>query len=288
MDQEGSPEMTAKTGLYKSTRKLTRFMNPIIALFTSSLGKKYLMAISGALLSLFALGHMAGNLQIFLDPYWINAYAYKLQHLPYGLLWVIRFGLLATVLIHIWTSIVLTIENKKARPDDYKFKSTAAASIASRTMRVSAVIVLLFIVFHIAHFTTRHVPGQEFNEVIKDAQGTEYPLHVDLVKPNGKVVMDSVGDENGVAKPKHVHNTHAMMISGFSYWWVSVIYIVAVGLLALHLGHGVSSMFQSLGLRNSGTYPFLKLVAWVYSIVVFVGYSSIPVAISLGIITISG
>jgi len=254
-------------------------MNPIIALFTSSLGKKYLMAITGALLSLFVLGHMAGNLQIFLDPYYINSYAYKLHNLPYGLLWIIRAGLLATVLIHIWVSIVLTVENRKARPDDYRSKSTAAASYASRTMRISGVILFLFIVFHIAHFTTRHVPGQEFNEAIVDAKGVEHPLHLTLTTPEGKEVVDQYGE------PKEVHNTHAMMIAGFTYWWVSAIYIVAMFLLANHLRHGISSMFQSLGLRNSGTLPLLRNIAWVYALVVFLGYISIPLAISFGIIT---
>jgi succinate dehydrogenase / fumarate reductase, cytochrome b subunit len=257
-------------------------MNPIIALLTSSLGKKYLMAITGALLSLFVLGHMVGNLQVFLDPYFINVYAYKLQNLPYGLLWVIRAGLLATVLIHVWVSVVLTLENRKARPEDYRSKSTAAASYASRTMRISGVIVFLFLVFHIAHFTTRHVPGQEFNQAIVDASGKEYDLHVILTTPEGKEVIDAYG------KPKEVHNTHAMMISGFSYWWVSAIYVVAIFLLCNHLRHGVSSMFQSVGLRNSGTLPALTLVAWIYSLVVLLGYIAIPIAVSLKLLTIQG
>jgi succinate dehydrogenase / fumarate reductase cytochrome b subunit len=254
-------------------------MNPIIALISSSLGKKYLMAITGAMLSLFVLGHMVGNLQIFLDPYFINAYAYKLQNLPYGLLWIIRAGLLATVVIHIWVSIVLTIENRKARPEDYKHKSTAAASYASRTMRISGIIVFLFIVFHIAHYTTRHIPGQEFNQSIVDASGTEYDLHVILTTPDGKEIVDDYG------KPKEVHNTHAMMVAGFTYWWVSAIYIIAMLLLSRHLAHGVASMFQSLGLRNSGSRGMLEMVSNVYGIVVFLGYISIPLAITFGLIT---
>jgi succinate dehydrogenase / fumarate reductase, cytochrome b subunit len=258
----------------------TQFMKPLIALLTSSLGKKFLMAITGAVLSLFVLGHMAGNLQIFLDPYFINSYAYKLQHLPYGLLWVVRVVLLSTVLIHVWVSVVLTIENRRARPEEYRAKATAAASYASRTMRVSGVIVFLFILFHLAHFTTRHVPGQEFNDKIVDASGTEHHLHVLLKTPDGKVVVDKYG------APKEVHNTHAMMISGFSYWWVSAIYIVAMFLLSRHLSHGVSSMFQSVGLRNSFIRPCLDRVAQLYGIVVFLGYVSIPVAVLTGLLHI--
>jgi succinate dehydrogenase / fumarate reductase cytochrome b subunit len=225
---------------------------------------------------------MAGTLQVFLDPYFINAYAYKLQHLPYGLLWVVRAGLLTTVAVHIWVSVVLTLENRKARPEDYRCKSTAAASYASRTMRVSGVIVFLFIIFHIAHFTTRQVPGQLYNEAIVDASGTEFPLHVILTTPSGKAVMDAYGH------PKEVHNTYAMMISGFTYWWVSAFYVVAMFLLSNHLRHGVSSMFQSVGLRNSGTQPFLKLVANAYGIVVFLGYVSIPLAVLFKVLTVQG
>ena len=240
------------------------------------------MAITGALLSLFVLGHMAGNLQVFLDPYYINAYASHLQHLPYGLLWVIRAVLLGTVVIHIWVSVVLTIENMKARPEEYKYKSTAAASYASRTMRISGVILFLFIVFHIAHFTTRQVPGQEFNTAIVDASGNTHELDVPLVTPEGHVVKDKYGET------KMVHNTHAMMVSGFSRWWVSAIYIVGMFLLTNHLRHGISSMFQSLGLRNSGTLPFLKVVAWIYSVVVFLGFISVPIAVLAKVITIQG
>jgi len=264
----------------RKTRKLTRFMNPIIALITSSLGKKYLMAITGVILSLFVLGHMIGNLQVFLHPFYINDYAYHLQHLPYGLLWVIRAVMLTTVVVHVWVSIVLTIENNKARPEDYKFKSTAAATLASRTMRVTGVIVFLFIVFHLAHFTIRNVPGHEYNTVIKDAHGGVHEVHVVHETPDGHIVKDKYGED------KMVHNTHAMMISGFTYWWISAIYIVATALLSRHLAHGVSSMFQSLGLRNSGIRKCLDPVANIYGIVVFVGFASIPAAVMLGLLKI--
>jgi succinate dehydrogenase / fumarate reductase cytochrome b subunit len=86
-----------------------------MSLLASSLGKKYVMALSGLVLSLFVLGH----LQLFGDPYFINSYGYKLQHLPYGLLWVIRSFLLLCVVAHTWAAITLKIQNKKARPEDY-------------------------------------------------------------------------------------------------------------------------------------------------------------------------
>ncbi len=219
------------------------------------------------------------NLQVFLHPFYINDYAYHLQNLPYGLLWVIRLVLLTTIAVHIWTSIVLTIENAKARPDDYKCKSTAAATYAARTMRVSGVILFLFIVFHIAHYTTRNVPGQEFNTEIVDASGHHYDHMVPHVTPDGHTVKNHYGED------KMVHNTKAMIVAGFSHWWVSAIYIVAMFLLSNHLRHGVSSMFQSLGLRNSGMLPTFTIVAWAYSVVVFLGYIAIPIGVMAKIIT---
>ena len=260
-------------------------MNPLIALFSSSLGKKFLMAASGAVLALFVLGHMAGNLQVFLDPYYINAYAYKLQHLPYGLLWVVRLVMLTTVVVHIWVSVVLTLENMKARPHDYKVKATVKASYASRTMRVSGVILFLFIVFHIAHFTVRNVPGHEYGEAIKVASGEVYAAEIVLKKPEsqgGAALKTATGED------KIGHDVHTMIIAGFQIWWISAFYLLAVFLLSRHLSHGVSSMFQSLGLRNSGFRGALDLVAAAYGWVVFLGYASIPAGVLLGLVKVQG
>ena len=189
------------------------------------------------------------DLQVFLDPYYINAYAYKLQHLPYGLLWVVRLVMLTTVVVHIWVSVVLTLENMKARPHDYKVKATVKASYASRTMRVSGVILFLFIVFHIAHFTVRNVPGHEYGEAIKLANGDVYHAEIVLKKPEsqgGAALKTATGED------KIGHDVHTMIIAGFQVWWISAFYVLAVFLLSQHLSHGVSSLFQSLGLRNSG------------------------------------
>jgi succinate dehydrogenase / fumarate reductase, cytochrome b subunit len=83
-----------------------------------------------------------------------------------------------------------------------------------------------------------------------------------------------------------VHNAHAMIIAGFTYRWISAIYIVATALLSRHLAHGVSSMFQSMGLRNSGSRKCLDRLANVYGIVTFAGFAAIPAAVLLGLLTI--
>lgn len=250
-------------------------MNPVISILNSSLGKKYIMALTGIVLTGFVLGHMLGNLQVYLDPYWINAYGYKLHNLPYGLLYIIRLFLLACVAAHIWAAVTLIKQNKAARPQRYAADATRQASYASRTMWMSGPILLFFIIFHIAHYTTRHVPGQEFNDAIVMADGTEMPLHVTL-EHNGHAKVDAYGEVI------ETHNVHAMMAAGFSRWWVSLIYIVSMGLLCMHLSHGVSSMFQSLGLRNEFWRKPLDISAKAYGWVVFLGFISIPIATMVG------
>lgn len=248
-----------------------------MSLLESSLGKKYIMALSGLVLSLFVLGHMLGNLQVFLDPYWINAYGYKLQHLPYGLLWVIRLFLLLCVVAHIWAAITLKLQNKQARPEEYQVKATVQASLASRTMIMSGLIILCFLVFHLLHYTVRVVPGHEYNHSIVASGGNEFPAEVRLVH-NGKAKVDAYGD------PLIVHNVHDMMVAGFSYPLISLFYLVGTYLLCMHLSHGVSSMFQSIGLRNETWRYRLDKIALIYGWVTFLGYASIPLSIWFGIV----
>src|SRR5580698_3269610 len=121
-------------------------------LFCSSLGKKYLMAATGLVMILFVIGHLAGNLQIFLGPEAINRYGDFLQT-NVELLWPVRLALIAIILIHIWSATRLTLENRAARPVAYQQWQPTAASYASRTMMYSGVIVAVFIIYHILHFT---------------------------------------------------------------------------------------------------------------------------------------
>lgn len=214
------------------------------------------MAVSGLILAGFVLGHMLGNLQVFLAPDWINRYAWHLQHLPYGLLWVVRLVLLSAVAVHVAMAALLTIENRRARPVGYLAEDTLQASYASRTMIYSGLLIGAFIVFHLLHFTVKN---------IYDYSALHYAL-------------DATGD--GVADFQ-VHNVYAMMYLGFTIWPVSAFYAIATFFLCQHLGHGVSSMFQSLGLRNHKWRLILDRVALVYGWGVFLGFVSIPVAVLL-------
>ncbi len=120
--------------------------------YSSTVGKKAVMAVSGCILFLFVLGHLAGNLQIYEGPEKINNYARFLRSMP-SLLWGTRITLLVMVALHIWSSIQLAIRNNAARPAGYVKKKAAGSSYASRTMYWSGPIILAFVIYHLLDFT---------------------------------------------------------------------------------------------------------------------------------------
>jgi succinate dehydrogenase / fumarate reductase cytochrome b subunit len=227
-------------------------MNFAANLFGSSLGKKYIMAASGLLMFLFVIAHLAGNLQIFLGPEAINRYGRFLQSNP-ELIWPARIILLITIILHIWAAIKLSAENRAARPVAYANWKPVGSTYASRTMLMSGVIVFVFILYHLLHFT---------------AQVT----YINLTHQSFVDFMD----------PEKRHDIFKMMVVGFNNVWVSGFYVVGMGLLCLHLSHGVSSMFQSLGWKSKVYGPCLDKASRVVAVLIFLGYSSIPVAILLG------
>ena len=209
-----------------------------------------IVAITGIILILFVIGHLLGNLQIYLGPDWINGYSQHLRDLG-PILWAIRAFLLCTVVIHIYVTIQLAIQNRRARPEAYVEKENVKATFASRHMVMSGLIVLAFIVYHLAHFTVR-VTDPRFALLKADPLG-----HYDV---------------------------YSMMVYGFQNYYVSGFYLLGLFLLALHLSHGASSFFQSLGLNDKKLLPRLEIGARVFAWLLFIGYTSIPVVILLGLI----
>jgi succinate dehydrogenase / fumarate reductase, cytochrome b subunit len=229
-------------------------MNILTGFFGSSLGKKYIMAITGFAMFGFVVVHMLGNLQIFLGPEAINNYGHFLQSKP-ELVWPMRIGLLAMLVLHIWAAIKLSAENRAARPKGYSHFKIVAASYASRTMFVSGLVLFAFIIYHLLHFTVQIEA-------------------VNLTRTNFVALKNPAGH----------HDVYNMMIAGFSNPIVSIFYIVSMALLSLHLSHGISSMFQSLGWKNRKYGLLLDRFALVMAGILLVGYSSIPLAVLTGIL----
>ena len=214
------------------------------------------MALTGAALFAFVIGHLLGNLQVFGAPELINGYAHFLKSKP-GLLWGARLGLLAMVGLHIASAVTLAAANKAARPEPYAGKSAYGSTAASRCMLVSGLVILAFVLYHLAHFTAL-LPGI-------NGQGDFRKLTTVL---HGETVPD----------------VYAMMILGFQVWWVVAFYLIAQGLLFMHLGHGLAAMFQSLGFRNHVWWPRVQCFAKVTSVAIFIGYAIIPIAIFMRIV----
>ena len=227
-------------------------MKIVANIFGSSLGKKYIMAISGFVFVLFVIGHLLGNLQVFLGQEAINRYGHFLQS-NVEILWPTRIFLLLMLFLHVWSAIKLSAENRAARPVSYAVYQPVGSSYASRTMLMSGIIIFVFIIYHLLHFT----------------------VQVQYINLTGQNFVD-------FTDPEKRHDIFKMMVVGFNNPWVSGFYVLGVALLCLHLSHGVSSMFQSLGLKNKVYGPCLDKFARVLAVLIFLGYSSIPIAILLG------
>lgn len=224
-------------------------MTALVSFYKSSIGKKIVVAVTGFFLILFVIGHIHGNLQIFLGPDALNAYAKGLHDLG-PLLWVARIGLLAVFLVHIVATVQLTAENYKARGGRYEVYNTVQATKASRSMIISGLIILIFVIFHLLHFTFFAVD-------------TSY---ADLIDPEGR------------------HDVFSMVVLGFQNPFISGFYIVALFLLFMHLSHGFGSIFQTLGFSNERLGLFFNRTGVVFAWVIFLAYISIPLSVLTGVL----
>ncbi|MDP3919231.1 MAG: succinate dehydrogenase cytochrome b subunit [Candidatus Omnitrophota bacterium] len=219
----------------------------------SSVGKKLLMAATGLMLFGFVVGHLLGNLQIFLGAKVLNEYAVHLLELG-PLLWLMRGGLLTALILHIGLAVNLALENRKARPTGYSFRASVQTTYAARTMMVSGVIILAYVVYHLLHFTFR------------------------VTNPEISSLHDAAGH----------HDVYAMVVLSFKDPVISGVYILAQLLLASHLSHGFGSMFQSLGWICEGNEYCMKKVSLAIGALIGLGYISIPAAVLLNMLTVPG
>ena len=234
-------------------------MAAALTLYRSSIGKKAIMAVSGLIGVGFLVVHMYGNLKIFLGPEYFNEYAAGLRELGHPifghthLLWIARVVLLAAVGAHIWSAYALTRQDIAGRPraSRYREKKSIAATYAARTMRWGGVILLLFIIFHLLHFTLGMV-GYGAGEFQPESGGQYF--------------------------------AYQNVIAGFRFWPATVFYIVAMLALGLHLYHGFWSAFQTLGFNSYKTNTALRALAMLVSVGLTVGFVIVPFAVLFGIV----
>lgn len=217
----------------------------------SSIGLKFVMAITGASLFGFVIAHLLGNLLIFGGADTLNSYAQGLRDLPYELLWFLRGGLLIVFLVHISAAITLSRSNSQARPVGYVKNFTIQATSSSRSMVLSGFTLLAFLIYHLAHYTFK-------------------------ILPNTEVSLDEMGN----------HDVFRMVVDGFSQPIVSVAYVFFMIILGIHLQHGISSLFQSLGFQKKTSYVPLKKLGFLLAWSVVIANISIPVSVLLGCISL--
>ncbi len=197
----------------------------------------------------YVIGHLVGNLQIFAGPAQINQYAALLHSMPKAL-WAIRSVLIAGLFLHVFTTLKLAAENRAAKARKNEFKASTAPKLAKKTMVLSGLVVLSFIVYHLLHFTVRSTDPRF--------------LHL----------------------PRGEHDVHTMVVLGFQNPLVSGFYLLSVLLLCLHLSHGFQSVLQTLGINSNSIRNTVvhggQALAWI----IFVGYASVPVAVLLNKLTV--
>lgn len=217
---------------------------------TSTVGRKLMMAVTGQFMILYVIAHVLGNYTIFANA--INAYAEGLRHWPYIIvLWSSRTLLLVSVILHTWYGILLKLENRKAKPETYAVTRYRSASLAGRTMIWSGLIVAIFLIFHLLHFTFQ------------------------VIEPR----TAAIAHPDALGRP----DVLSMVVESFQRTRFALLYVIGVLGLGLHLFHGIESSIQTEGLNNDRTLPVIVWTGMTVSVVLFFMYAAIPVTILIGL-----
>lgn len=205
------------------------------------------MSITGVVMLWFITAHMLGNTLVLHGSGDINAYSSGLHILPTFLLGV-RLTLLGFLILHVSLGVMLTLENWESKPQKYAVKRNIKATLVGETMIWTGLLILAFIGYHLAHFTFRVLPGVALGT---DAQGR--------------------------------FDVFNMVVKAFRFWPISLVYLAAMGVLSLHLLHGVQSIFQTFGLNNEKAMPWFVLFGKSVAVFFLAGYGIIPVLILAGV-----
>lgn len=218
-------------------------------LIKSSVGKKLIMAITGQLMFLFIVFHLIGNTSLYFS--WINTYAKHLHDL-WPLVWIVRLVMITLLSLHLVFGIQLTLENRSAKPDAYAIKKSLRATFASKNMIWTGLIIAGFLLYHLLHFTFQVV-------------------HPEM---SAKLNTDVMG----------LPDLFSMIVFGFQNFFILSLYIASLIALTLHLVHGLQSSFQTMGLNTDQTQPVIAKAGVIASLILLIGYASIPVVIFIGIV----
>jgi len=220
-------------------------MNNLLAMLRSTVGLKVIMAVTGAGLVAFAIGHLIGNLLIFGGSDAINTYAKALHSAPLPLL-AARVGILALFVVHVTVALVLRRMSFITRPTRYLVTNVVQATLPSRTMLLAGVLLLVYLAIHLAHF----VFGAMF---VREADFSDQKVYT-------------------------------MVVTSFQNRGISLIYIGAMACLALHLSHGIGSLLKSLGLNHKRYNVTVESLSYALAALIFLGYISIPAAVLTGVL----
>lgn len=209
------------------------------------------MGVTGLIGIGFVIVHMAGNLQAFLGPTKLNAYGAALHGPLNELLWLLRIVLIVAVVLHVTMAYQLTRSSAAARPIGYQQRAPQVSTLAARTMKWGGVLLLVFIVVHLLHFTT------------------------ETIDPGGW---------RGMTDTRGNRDVYGNFIASFRIWWVAAFYIVAMIALGLHLYHGAWSSVRTLGYAKPTGHPLKRRIALAVTVIVWAGFTLIPVAVLTGIL----
>ena len=218
-------------------------------LFSDSIGRKAIMAVTGLLLIVFLIGHLLGNMTIFKGAAGINAYAFHLHELA-PVVWANRIVMGLAIVLHVILAVIVTLENWAAKPDKYAVSKSLRATFASKNMIWTGALMGAFILYHLLQFTFRLTPGL--------VMGFDFANRFDV---------------------------YTMVVRSLGSAFTGLVYIAAMISLFFHLSHGIQSMFQTLGLSNAFLLPRWGLAGKVLSVIFLVGFGSIPAVILVGILS---
>ncbi|MCO6466848.1 MAG: succinate dehydrogenase cytochrome b subunit [Bradyrhizobiaceae bacterium] len=226
-------------------------MRSFSVVWNTTIIQKWVMAITGICLVVFLLAHLSGNLLVFLGPEHMNAYGVELREMFHGAaIWVVRLGLIVALILHVLSGIKLARLNRGAKAVRNDKVEHRTSTIASRSMIYTGLLVVVYVVYHLAHFTWGVAHGEYYH------------------------VVDHLGR----------HDVYRMVVDSFHQPLITITYVIAMIVTGLHLNHAISSALQTLGINHPRYTPMLRLAGPALGMLIVIGFLSIPLGIMFGLV----